>query len=138
MSTIKTRNCVICGSSDIAVASGRVIRKDTYTTLGGLFQDIVIIASKCEKHKDEFRVDGYYGEYKEWMGMCDDPFKKEIKKEEKPDFKEITNKVLDYLMNNVDEVNRQIAKVIGISEDDFSDYLDYAKIEKVVDARNKN
>lgn len=137
MSTIKTRNCVICGSPDVVEFSGHVIRKNTYATLYGSYQDIIIITSKCAKHREERRENGYFGEYKEWMGMCDDPFKKEVKKEN-PDFKEITNRVLNYIAVSDDEVNRQIAEGIGIDMDYFEDYLDYAKVKEVVDTRDED
>lgn len=133
MSIIKTQNCVICGSPDIVVASGHVIRKDTYIAFGNPHKDISIIASRCAKHEDEFRKDGYFGEYKEWMGMCDDSFKKKVKK---LDFTEITERLLNVIAEDDKEFNAQLARVIGISEAEFNEYLDYVKIEKVGDARD--
>lgn len=70
---IYTKNCVFCGGRPV-VASGHVVRRDTFIKCGE-YLDLAIIACRCEEHKNECGGEfGDYGEYKEWMGMCDDPF----------------------------------------------------------------
>jgi hypothetical protein len=73
-----TQKCVICGSAAIDTASGHVVRFRTFID-DGEYKDLHIIASRCTIHAHtlpKYQKQGYYGEYKEWMGICDNPWKK--------------------------------------------------------------
>lgn len=74
-----TKYCVICKdpAKPITSAGGHVIRKRTYIN-DFIYNDVAIIASVCQDHKDvECGPDGYLGEYTEDMGICDNPFQKQ-------------------------------------------------------------
>lgn len=136
MSLIYTRNCVICSSPDIVITGGHVIRRSTYVVSNEPNKDIIIVASLCEKHQHAKSIkDGYFGEYEKWMGMCDNPFKKD---EKKLDFAEITCRLLDHLASDNEENYQQTAKLLGISVEEYDEYLTYAKVEKITDVREKH
>ena len=76
-----TKYCVVCKDKTRPIVSvgGHVVRRDTYTK-DSRYEDIHVIASKCEEHKDvRGSIDGYYGEYTADMGICDYPFQAEEK-----------------------------------------------------------
>ena len=141
MSTIYTRKCIICGSPDIYIVGGHVIRKHTFVNCGKPVTNIMIIASRCEAHKNEFRKHGYFGEYKDWMGMCDNPFKKdedsnEVQEKEKMSYEDIAENILDIIYGFDMTAKKELADHIGISCDDFDDFLGYAEIVEVGDIRD--
>lgn len=90
---IYTKNCVVCGSNKVVVAGGHVKRKETYTgdsvNNPSGYVELSVIASCCFEHqKGNFSDDkGCFGDYEDWMGMCDDSFNQDENKD-KDDYKD--------------------------------------------------
>lgn len=75
---LHTKACVICGEFDVRSCSGHVIAK-VYTGRRQLLE-MSILACKCEEHSQTCGAvggnTGCYGEWDEWMGITDHPWKK--------------------------------------------------------------